>query len=170
MLFFFAHSGVTTVGVAVKSEEKKEGEEEEEADPLGPALIPSLEKAYQNAEIPIKALVLANPNNPLGRYYSREVLEECLKFCQRHNLHLISDEVLGLDTFPSPDLPNAPSFVSALSLDPLALGCDPDRVHVVWTTSKDLGVSGMRLVCRPREIDLYRIHLLYFSSPTPLSK
>jgi aspartate/methionine/tyrosine aminotransferase len=141
MAYFFLHSGVKTVGVVVESEE-----EGKEADPMGLDLVSSLEKAYQTSDIPIKALVLSNPQNPLGRYYSREVLEECLKFCQRHNLHLISDEVLALNTFQSSDLPDAPPFVSALSLAPLSLGCDSERVHVLWTMSKDLGVSGMRLV------------------------
>jgi hypothetical protein len=34
-----------------------------------------------------------------------------------------------------------------LSIDPAQLGCDPERVHVVWSMSKDLAASGVRLVC-----------------------
>jgi gliotoxin/aspirochlorine biosynthesis aminotransferase len=92
-------------------------------------------------------VVLSNPHNPFGRYYARSVLEQVLQFCQQRNLHLISDEVLALSSFPSPDLPHAPPFCSALSLDPSALACDPNRVHVLWTMSKDLGASGFRVVC-----------------------
>lgn len=49
--------------------------------------------------------------------------------------------------FENPDLPNLPTFVSALAIDAKLLGCDPERVHVVWSMSKDLAASGIRLVC-----------------------
>ena len=117
-------------------------------DAFGSALIVALEETYHNLDCPIKALVLSNPQNPLGRCYSSDILEQCLKFCQRYEIHLISDEVFALSVFASPDLVNPPTFVSALSLRPTLLECDPERVHVVWSMSKDLRVSGIRLVCR----------------------
>jgi gliotoxin/aspirochlorine biosynthesis aminotransferase len=52
-----------------------------------------------------------------------------------------------LSVFASPDLADPSPFVSALSLHPTSLGCDPERVHVVWSMSKDLAASGVRLVC-----------------------
>jgi gliotoxin/aspirochlorine biosynthesis aminotransferase len=113
---------------------------------LGPALIGALEEAYQSSSCPIKALVLSNPHNPLGRYYPKEVLEQCMVFCQQHKIHLISDEVFALSGFSSPDFSDIPRFISCLSLDPSVVGCDPERVHVVWSMSKDLAASGIRLV------------------------
>ena len=90
--------------------------------------------------------MLCNPHNPLGRCYSKGILEDCARFCQSRAIHLISDEVFALSGFKSPDLPDAPQFTSLLSLDLTSLGCDPERVHVVWSMSKDLAASGVRLV------------------------
>lgn len=133
---FALHSEVRPIGVVVPSLE----------DSFGPALLSALEESYENAPCPIKALVLANPHNPLGRPYSRSILEQCMAFCQRRNIHLVSDEVFALSSFVSPDFTNPEPFVSCLSIDPSSVGCDPQRIHVVWSMSKDLSASGVRLV------------------------
>ncbi|KAB8268857.1 pyridoxal phosphate-dependent transferase [Aspergillus minisclerotigenes] len=134
---FALHSGVRPVGVVVPSLE----------DSFGPALLSALEESYKKASCPIRALVLANPHNPLGRPYSRSILEQCMAFCQRRNIHLVSDEVFALSSFTSPDFTNPEPFVSCLSIDPSRAGCDPQRIHVVWSMSKDLSASGVRLGC-----------------------
>jgi len=113
---------------------------------LTTTLVAALETTYASASCPIKALVLANPHNPLGRCYPKAVLEECLKFCNSRGIHLVSDEVFALSTFECPDLPDATPFTSALSLDAAALSCDPSRLHVIWSMSKDFGSSGIKLV------------------------
>lgn len=110
------------------------------------SLIPALEEAYANASCPVKALVLANPHNPLGRCYSRSVLGACLQFCQARSIHFVSDEVFALSIFECPDLSTPTCFISALSLDAARLGCDPSRVHVVWSMSKDFSSSGIKVV------------------------
>ena len=91
--------------------------------------------------------MLSNPHNPLGRCFSEMVLEGCAKICQSCGIHLISDEVFALSNFKSPDLPDRPEFASVLRLDPKSLGCDPERIQVIWSMSKDLAASGIRLVC-----------------------
>ena len=115
-------------------------------DTLTEALLPALEEAFDNAPCPVKALVLTNPHNPLAQAYPQPVLEGCLKFCHRRGIHLISDEIYALTSFKCPDIPNPTPFVSALSLDSAKLGCDSARIHVVWSTSKDFGQSGIRMV------------------------
>ena len=110
------------------------------------SLILTLEEAFDSASCPVKAFVIANPHNPLGKCYSKSVLGACLRFCQRRDIHFISDEVFALSTFESADQPNATPFVSALAIDPSALGCDPWRIHIVWSMSKDLGCSGIKIV------------------------
>ncbi|GIK07526.1 hypothetical protein Aspvir_003192 [Aspergillus viridinutans] len=110
-------------------------------------LLVALEEAIENATSPVKALVLTNPHNPFAQCYPREVIEACLQFCERHDLHLISDEVYALSIFDSADSKGLPPFVSALSLNPVALDCAPHRVHVIWSISKDFGSSGIRLGC-----------------------
>ncbi|KAE8320030.1 pyridoxal phosphate-dependent transferase [Aspergillus transmontanensis] len=134
---FALHSGVHPVGVVVPSLE----------DSFGPALLSALEESYEKAPCPIRALVLANPHNPLGRPYSRSILEQCMAFCQRRNIHLVSDEVFALSSFASPDFTNPEPFVSCISINPSRAGCDPQRIHVVWSMSKDLSASGVRLGC-----------------------
>jgi len=117
-------------------------------DPFSNSIVPALEQAYATSDRPVKALILTNPHNPLGQCYLQRVLEECLRFCQRRDLQLISEEVYALSTFhPSQsDLPETRQFVSASAIDPIALGCDPARIQVIWSMSKDLASAGIKLV------------------------
>ncbi|KAH8703005.1 pyridoxal phosphate-dependent transferase [Phaeosphaeriaceae sp. PMI808] len=117
------------------------------ADTFTKALIPALTQALKNSTRPVRALVLTNPHNPFGQMYSKEVLEACVEFCQRYNIHYISDEVYALSTLPKSGVEYTVPFVSALSLDLEALGCDTSRVHTIWSTSKDFGSSGIRMGC-----------------------
>jgi gliotoxin/aspirochlorine biosynthesis aminotransferase len=71
---------------------------------------------------------------------------EVLKFCDKHKIHFISDEIYAMSSFPSPDIPNPVPFVSALQLDVQGMGCDISRLHTIWSISKDLGSSGLRVV------------------------
>ncbi|WP_238900015.1 PatB family C-S lyase [Clostridium sp. YIM B02500] len=51
------------------------------------------EAMQQKIDDNIKVFVLCNPHNPVGRVYSREELEELVKFCDENNLLLVSDEI-----------------------------------------------------------------------------
>lgn len=75
--------------------------------------------------------MLCNPHSPLGRCYSKKMLEDCAKFCQSRSIHLISNEVFALSSFKSPDLSDALEFASVLSLNLKSLGCDLERIHVI---------------------------------------
>ena len=136
-MFFRIRSAVTPVPVNVADVQET----------FSSSFIQALDDAFTKSSCSIRALVLANPHNPLGRCYPKSVLEECIKFCSDKNIHLISDEVFALSTFSCPDEPEATPFISVLALDPGALGCNPARVHVVWSMSKDFGSSGIKLVC-----------------------
>lgn len=114
---------------------------------LSTELIDALGETLAQAQCKIRALLLVNPNNPLGRCYPQEVIQACLKFCELHDLHFISDEIYALTSYPTHDVPETDRFVSALSLDLSALSCNPARVHTVWSISKDLGYNGLRMVC-----------------------
>lgn len=108
-------------------------------------LIRHMAKVMDTAPRPIKGLVLTNPHNPFGQCYPKNVIEECIKFCHKRGIHFISDEVYGVSAFPSDTFPDPVPFVSALSIDVKGLGCDPSRVHTIWSISKDFGSSGFRL-------------------------
>ncbi|XP_068091375.1 1-aminocyclopropane-1-carboxylate synthase-like protein 1 [Hyperolius riggenbachi] len=93
-----------------------------------------MQKANQRG-INIKALILTNPQNPLGEVYSAEVLEECLEFGHRYNLHVILDEIFLLSVIDTP-------FTSVLSLHNVP---DPEHTHFIWGVSKDFGMGGCRV-------------------------
>ncbi|KAL4791210.1 pyridoxal phosphate-dependent transferase [Aspergillus venezuelensis] len=62
------------------------------------------EEALLEAEsrgVKIRALALVNPHNPTGRCYPTETLIEIMKFCDRHKIHLIADEIYALCDFSS---------------------------------------------------------------------
>jgi len=51
-------------------------------------------EGLEAAVIPeVKSLILCNPHNPVGRVYQKEELLELQKFCKKHNLLVISDEI-----------------------------------------------------------------------------
>lgn len=109
----------------------------------------------------IRALLVVNPHNPLGTYFQRsfrcllilvgkcypkETSIQLMRFCQRHRLHFISDEIYALSVFENPDFPDAAPFTSALSIDTTDV-IDTDLVHVIYGLSKDFGVAGLKVGC-----------------------
>lgn len=73
-------------------------------------------------------------DGPAGQCYSSEVLEKYMRFCHKHRIHLISDEVYGLSVFDNGDS-TATKFTSVLSFDPAEL-MDPDFLHACYGMSK----------------------------------
>ncbi|KAJ5567671.1 Pyridoxal phosphate-dependent transferase major region subdomain 2 [Penicillium sp. DV-2018c] len=111
-----------------------------------PASVEKYQLALDAAEesgMKIRALLLVNPHNPVGRCYSVETLRAIAQFCNRHRLHLISDEVYASCVFDSGN-PDAVPFTSILSLDFTGL-IDPDLVHVLYGFSKDFASGGLHL-------------------------
>jgi aspartate/methionine/tyrosine aminotransferase len=134
------------------------------------ALIPALEEAVRTSTCTVKALMITNPHNPLALCYPGELLEDCLRFCQKHSIHFISDEVYALSIFLNPELPEPTPFRSILSFDLEKTGIDASRVHMVWSLSKDFGQSGFRMVCvllkRQTVTNIARV----VRSPNPIKK
>ncbi|RMD40257.1 hypothetical protein DV735_g4871, partial [Chaetothyriales sp. CBS 134920] len=128
-------------------------------DPLSPAAISCYEAHLSSPsdETPIRAILIANPHNPLGRPYPREFLEAMLRLCNKYNVHLISDEVYVKSFFPSTDFPEGEEFTSVLSLDIASL-CNPGLVHVIYGMSKDFCANGIRVGClvTPFNRDVYK--------------
>ncbi|KAK4865261.1 hypothetical protein LT330_001884 [Penicillium expansum] len=100
-------------------------------------------KAAKERGQKIRAVLLVNPHNPVGRCYPVETLKAIARFCNKHNLHLISDEVYASCVFDSGD-PEAVPFTSILSLDFTGL-IDPNLVHVLYGFSKDFASGGLHL-------------------------
>ncbi|GLA68676.1 hypothetical protein AtubIFM55763_005418 [Aspergillus tubingensis] len=113
---------------------------------FAPSVVEKYELAVRDAHargVHIRALMLVNPHNPIGRCYSVETLTEILKFCNKHQLHLISDEIYASCVFDSGD-PDAVPFTSISSLSTPEL-INPDLVHLLYGFSKDFASGGLHL-------------------------
>jgi aspartate/methionine/tyrosine aminotransferase len=67
-----------------------------------------------------------------GRCYSRDALEAIMRFCNKHDIHLISDEIYSFSVYYTDD--SNPGFTSALSID--FKGIKRSLVHVLYGFSK----------------------------------
>ena len=147
------------------------------ADMFTPMELSHFETALEEStkkDIKIKAVILCNPHNPLGCLYSETTLIEYCKFCEKHDLQLICDEIYALSVFASPDIPYPQPFVSALSLDLESHGVNLCRVHVLYSMSKDFGCNGFRvgvLITSPHNSSLIQSMIIsaFFSCPASLA-
>ncbi|KAL8686249.1 MAG: hypothetical protein Q9224_005507, partial [Gallowayella concinna] len=66
-----------------------------------------------------------------------------MRFCQRHQIHLISDEIYAKSIYTTPSNTTATPFTSALSIPTTTL-IDPALVHILYGMSKDFSSNGLR--------------------------
>ncbi|RBA10429.1 hypothetical protein FPRO05_05018 [Fusarium proliferatum] len=143
------HYGNFPIDLGYRVEAKIVGVSFGDVDPFSIETVTYYEKALEEAEkqgIRVRVFLLCNPHNPLGRCYTPEVLKAYMRFCQKHNLHLISDEVYALSVWKNAEAPGAPDFTSALAVNPDGL-IDRDLLHVLWGMGKDFGSCGIRIGC-----------------------
>lgn len=114
-------------------------------DQFTPNILPRYEAALQLAEssgIKVRALVLCNPHNPLGRCYPPSTLTALLSFCNTHKIHLVADEIYAMSTYSAPK--EETPFTSVLSLD-WQKYIDPQYFHHAYGMSKDFACGGLRI-------------------------
>ncbi|KAK4391764.1 1-aminocyclopropane-1-carboxylate synthase 7 [Sesamum angolense] len=102
----------------------------------------ALEAAYREAEsknIKVRGMLITNPSNPLGITIKRSTLEDILDFVTQKNIHLVSDEIFSGSAFSSEDFVSVAEIVEARNYE------DSERVHIVYSLSKDLGLPGFRV-------------------------
>lgn len=117
-------------------------------DQFSPAFVERYEQALLQAErqgTKIRALILCNPHNPLGRCHPKETIVALMRFCQRHKIHLIADEIYALSVYDIGD-PHAVPFTSVISFDSQDY-IDQNLLHVLYGLSKDFASGGLRLGC-----------------------
>lgn len=116
-----------------------------DTDQFSPDCIAALDAGFEAAKSrgrSIKALVICNPHNPLGRCYPRETLIMLLRLCSSKGIHLISDEIYALSVYNRCDRPSE-RFISVRSID-LTDIIDPAQVHILYGMSKvKLGGRGI---------------------------
>ena len=107
--------------------------------------VEQLNSAYSNAVskgVPVKAMILTNPANPLGVTIPSQKMLSAIQWAVQHGVHVISDEIYGCTNYKA----DAPPFVSAWDLAAQHLDeRQAATVHVVWSMSKDFGTSGLRV-------------------------
>lgn len=92
-----------------------------------------LDQAVASSPVPVRALLLTNPDNPLGKVASPSELHDLVAWARRTGVQLVVDEIYALSVF------GHTPFTSIGSLGQLG-----EDVHVVWAFSKDFAMSGLR--------------------------
>lgn len=60
---------------------------------------------------------------------------EYMRLCQKYKIHLLSDEIYALTTFPTDDIPEPTPFTSLLTIETEGI-IDPSLCHVIHGMSK----------------------------------
>ncbi|KAI8960368.1 PLP-dependent transferase [Daldinia sp. FL1419] len=140
---------------------------------FSPDCVAAYEAGFEAAKargVNIKAIIICNPHNPLGRCFARETLVGLMRLCAAKGIHLISDEIYALSVFRRDDGPSE-EFTSVRSIDSTGI-IDPAQVHVLYGMSKDFGAAGMRLGClisQNKEFTKAARAICCFSSPSQFS-
>lgn len=111
-------------------------------DQFAPACVEMYDRALLAARaegMTVRALLLCNPHNPLGRCYPKETLVALMRFCGKYGLHLVSDEVYAVSVYEE-----RAKFTSVISFD-CSEYIAPEYVHVMYGLSKDFAAGGLRV-------------------------
>lgn len=108
--------------------------------------------AANHAGQPVRALLITNPNNPLGIIYKTETVRTMVRWCLENKIHYVSDEIYALSVYKDSIENGNKSFVSALTIahELVESGnfeqIDVDMfVHLIYGMSKDWCASGLRV-------------------------
>jgi aspartate aminotransferase/aminotransferase len=93
--------------------------------------LPRIEDLERLVTLRTKLLVLNSPSNPTGAVFPRALLEELVRFAQRHDLYVLSDEVYEHIIFEGEHF------------SPARL--DPDRIMALYSFSKTYAMTGWRV-------------------------
>lgn len=102
----------------------------------------ALENAYNTAvemKMKVRGVLITNPSNPLGATIQRSTIEEILDFVTRKNIHLVSDEIYSGSVFSSAEFTSVAEVLESRGYK------NANRVHIVYSLSKDLGLPGFRV-------------------------
>lgn len=105
----------------------------------------ALEAAYEDAQklnLKVKAVLVTNPSNPLGRTLIQDELNNLISFAIDKEIHIINDEVFSGTVFDSPGFTSVMEAASNRNLQDCSIW---SRIHIVYSLSKHLGLSGFRV-------------------------
>ncbi|KAH1109818.1 hypothetical protein GYH30_008961 [Glycine max] len=107
----------------------------------------ALEQAYQQAQklnLKIKGVLVTNPSNPLGITMTKTELNHLVDFAIDKNIHIISDEIYSGTVFDSPKFVSITEVVNE-RITSVSNNNIWNRIHIVYSLSKDLGIPGFRV-------------------------
>lgn len=105
----------------------------------------TLEEAYKHAQklnLDVKGVLITNPSNPLGTSMSQREINIVINFCMEKVIHIVSDEIFSATVFCSPNFISVLETIHQRNLQDSII---MNLVHVVYSLSKDLGLSGFRV-------------------------
>nr|XP_011460284.1 PREDICTED: 1-aminocyclopropane-1-carboxylate synthase 8-like [Fragaria vesca subsp. vesca] len=105
----------------------------------------ALEEAYERAQklnLKVKGVLFTNPANPLGTTMTVVELDHIIDFVAKKHIHIISDEVYAGTVFGSSSFVSIIEALMKRNLENTELW---NRVHIVCSLSKDLGLPGFRI-------------------------
>ncbi|GER48010.1 1-aminocyclopropane-1-carboxylate synthase [Striga asiatica] len=100
--------------------------------------ITSLEQTFNQARKrgqKIRGILLTNPSNPIGNLFSRDTLYDLLDFARERNIHIICDEIFAGSTYGDEQFVSMAEIIESED-------ADKDRVHIVYSLSKDFCIPG----------------------------
>ncbi|KAH9316852.1 hypothetical protein KI387_018621 [Taxus chinensis] len=103
--------------------------------------ITALERAFNQTKkrgTAVRALLISNPSNPAGNTLDSNMLTMLLEFAREKNIHLICDEIYAGSVYDSPEFTSIAKVLESGEFD-------KSRVHIIYGTSKDLGLAGFRV-------------------------
>ncbi|KAL8546513.1 hypothetical protein ACS0TY_006306 [Phlomoides rotata] len=106
---------------------------------------PALEEAYRLAHernLKVKGVLVTNPSNPLGITLTVDELDLLVDFVDAKGIHLVSDEIYSGTVFDSPGFVSIMEILANRNCFNTELW---NRVHIVYSLSKDLGIPGFRV-------------------------
>lgn len=101
-----------------------------------------MEDAYERAHklnLNVKGVLITNPSNPLGTSTTRGELDLLLTFTSAKKIHMVSDEIYSGTVFDSPEFTSVLEVAKDKNMDL------DEKIHVVYSLSKDLGLPGFRV-------------------------
>lgn len=124
----------------------------------GYKVTPKILDKYINAST--KLLILNQPSNPSGVVYTRAELEDISKFCIKHDLWVISDEVYSCFVFQEE------GFTSIASLPHMK-----ERTIIINAVSKSYSMTGWRIgySAAPKHISAAMLKLQSHTTSNPTS-
>lgn len=115
---------------------------------ISPELLQKAKDEIEASGSTFRMLILTSPDNPTGMIYDQSQLETLADWCEQHEVHLIVNEIYGLSQIDisHPELQqDHPQPLRFTSFGKLMAKRNSPWLHLWYSFSKDLGISGFRI-------------------------